>query len=103
MLTIFSKKSTSTSSLACTDHFVFKLITGLLRHFTDEDLVTHQTFFRIRALKNDILAIVAPIRFSIIATNRELLNVFEMHFVGIEKRVGGQSGVVSGESGVVSR
>src|SRR5215469_1542281 len=67
MFAIFCKKGTGASSLSVTDHFVFKLVAGLLRNFTNEDLVAIQSLFRIGALKNNVFAVITPVSFCIVS------------------------------------
>src|SRR5436190_3647824 len=88
MLAIFCKKSAGTPAFTITDHLIIEFVTRFFRNLPDKDLIAFQSLFRIGALKNDILAIIAPVGFGIIAAKSQLLNIFEMFFVREKKSVG---------------
>jgi hypothetical protein len=83
MFPVPGKKGTSAPSFASADQFVFEFIAGVLRNFAHEYLVAHQTFFCVGSLENDVLTIKTPVCFGIVTAKRELLNVFQMIFVGV--------------------
>jgi hypothetical protein len=84
---IFRNKGTSTPAFAATDHFVFEFIAGFFGNLSKKDLVTHQAFFPVGSLEDDVFSIIAPVSFGIVTSEGELLNVFEMCFIREEQGV----------------
>ena len=91
MLAIFGKIRTGGSAFAGAHHFIFKFFIRCLRHFTNKYLVAVDSFFWIGTLKNNVLAVIAPVSFCIISAKSQLLNVGKMCFFGIVNGVGSES------------
>src|SRR6185369_4848156 len=87
MLAIFHESAACRSSFSAAYFFVFKFLTWLW-YFTDKHFITHNSFLRVGALKNDPLAVKTEIGFGIIPAKSELLNVFKMCFFGVLNGIG---------------
>src|SRR5687767_12407167 len=93
MLAIFGESAASGPAFARAYHFIFKRLPRFIGYFTYEHLVTHQSFFCIRALENDPLTIKTEIGFGVIAPECELLHILKMRFPGIYDRILAGSGL----------
>ena len=87
MFAILCKIGTGSSSFTGTYHFIGKLLPFLCRHFSNKDLVAVYTLFGICALENEILTIIAPIGFRIIAAKGQLLYILQMCFFRVTQGI----------------